>query len=219
MTALIWICGIVLLFCLILALPFRLACKFKDKNQIDFYIGWIRIRKKPSAHKEKKSKEKEPKAKRKKKKPKPSITDVISLLDISLAALKDSGKYFCRHLLIEPLTLCIVFAGDDPATVAKTFGFANAAMWSIMPKAEELFIIPDPAIHLDMDFEAEKTKVTGEVSLMIRIGSLLMCLLILSIPLLRWYRRFKKKHAVAEKQQKNDKKERTQNDGKESTDQ
>lgn len=219
MAAICWLCGIFLLLFLLFQLRLRLALTFGEKINCDVCIGPFSLKKRTAKEHRKVKERKKKKEKEKKEKLNFSLSDFFSLLETGLSALKESGKHFCRHLRVDPLSLCIIFAGNDPADVAKSFGIANAAMWSILPKAEELFIIPDPAIHLDMDFEAEKTKVTGEVTLMIRIGSLLMCLLLLALPLLRWYVDWRKKQAVSEKRHQNDQKERTQNDGKESTDQ
>ena len=58
----------------------------------------------------------------------------------------------CRRTRIDPLEVGVIFAGDDPADTAQTYGYANAALWTLMPKLEELFYIPKPSVYLGMDF-------------------------------------------------------------------
>ena len=56
-----------------------------------------------------------------------------------LGALKRTLRRTCRRTRIDPLEVGVIFAGDDPADTAQTYGYANAALWTLMPKLEELF--------------------------------------------------------------------------------
>lgn len=56
----------------------------------------------------------------------------------------------------------MIFAGDDPADTAQTYGYANAALWTLMPKLEELFYIPKPSVYLGMDFTKAETSAEGD---------------------------------------------------------
>ena len=58
-----------------------------------------------------------------------------------LGALKRTLRRTCRRTRIDPLEVGVIFAGDDPADTAQTYGYANAALWTLMPKLEELFYI------------------------------------------------------------------------------
>ena len=75
-------------------------------------------------------------------------------------------------------------------------------MWGVMPHLEDLFHIPDPSLHLRMDYSSEKTHAEGAVGLSLRIRDGLHISLALLIPMLKWYLRYKKAHkndAPAEK--------------------
>ena len=126
------------------------------------------------------------------------LTGVIS----ALSALKETAKRTCKRLRIDPLEILIVFGGTDPADIAQTYGYASAAMWGVMPHLEDLFHIPDPSLHLRMDYSSEKTHAVGAVGLSLRIRDGLHISLALLIPMLKWYLRYKKAHkndAPAEK--------------------
>ena len=157
----------------------------------------------------KKAKEKKPKsegeeAKQKKKPslPKPTKEELRDLITTALSALKETAKRTCKRLRIDPLEILIVFGGTDPADIAQTYGYASAAMWGVMPHLEDLFHIPDPSLHLRMDYSSEKTHAEGAVGLSLRIRDGLHIALALLIPMLKWYLRYKKAHkndAPAEK--------------------
>lgn len=93
---------------------------------------------------------------------------------------------------IDPLRLSVVFAGEDPAAVAQTYGWASSAMWTLMPQLERLLKIPDPHIHLGTDFGAARTQIEGEAGITFRIGDLLIIGVGFGIPLLKWLRKRKK---------------------------
>ena len=93
---------------------------------------------------------------------------------------------------IDPLRMSVVFAGEDPAAVAQTDGWASRAMWTLMPQLERLLKIPDPHIHLGTDFGAARTQIEGEAGITFRIGDLLIIGLGFGIPLLKWLRKRKK---------------------------
>ena len=157
----------------------------------------------------KKAKEKKPKsegeeAKQKKKPslPKPTKEELRDLITTALSALKETAKRTCKRLRIDPLEILVVFGGTDPADIAQTYGYASAAMWGVMPHLEDLFHIPDPSLHLRMDYSSEKTHAEGAVGLSLRIRDGLHIALALLIPMLKWYLRYKKAHkndAPAEK--------------------
>ena len=71
------------------------------------------------------------------------------------------------------MRLSFVFADEDPVNTAQWYGWANTAMWTVMPRLEEWIHIPDPHIHMEMDFTAAETKVSGTVGASYRIGDLL----------------------------------------------
>ncbi len=133
-------------------------------------------------------------AKKRHRLPKPTFAELRELLRTLLDTLGRTLRRTCKRTRIDPLELCVRFAGDDPADVAQTYGYACAALWSVMPKLEELFYIPKPSICLDMDFQAERTTVEGTVGVSLRVCDLFAILFTLAPPLVKWFLRYRKAH-------------------------
>ena len=57
---------------------------------------------------------------------------------------------------------------------------------------EKLTRMPDPRIHLETDFNAAETRVSGEVGLSFRIGDLVSIGIAFAGPALKWFRAFRK---------------------------
>ena len=114
-----------------------------------------------------------------------------------------------RRIRIDPLDLSFVFGDENPVNTAQWYGWANTAVWTVMPWLEKTVHMPDPRIHMEMDFNATQTKVSGTVGASYRIGDLLAIgfaaagpLLRFAIPFLKKQRAIKKaaaKQAAAEK--------------------
>ena len=204
MTALKVIGIILLIFILIGFLRVGALMQFGDELRVQLSAGPFRFTLLPAKEKKetpkKKAKEKKPKsegeeAKQKKKPslPKPTKEELRDLITTALSALKETAKRTCKRLRIDPLEILFVFGGTDPADIA---------MWGVMPHLEDLFHIPDPSLHLRMDYSSEKTHAEGAVGLSLRIRDGLHISLALLIPMLKWYLRCKKAHkndAPAEK--------------------
>ncbi len=88
----------------------------------------------------------------------------------------------------------MVFAGEDPADTAQTYGYANAALWVVMPELEELFHIPKPSICLSMDFDRTETRAEGTVGVSLRVCDLIAIALTLALPVGKWLRRYRRAH-------------------------
>ena len=163
---------ILLIFILIGFLRVGALMQFGDELRVQLSVGPFRFTLLPAKEKKetpkKKAKEKKPKsegeeAKQKKKLslPKPTKEELRDLITTALSALKETAKRTCKRLRIDPLEILVVFGGTDPADIAQTYGYASAAMWGVMPHLEDLFHIPDPSLHLRMDYSSEKTHATG----------------------------------------------------------
>lgn len=126
--------------------------------------------------------------------PKPTFAELRELVGALFGVLGRTLRRTCKRTRIDPLELCVRFAGDDPADVAQTYGYACAALWSVMPRLEELFYIPKPSICLDMDFQAERTTVEGTVGVSLRVCDLFAILFTLAPPLVKWYLRYRRAH-------------------------
>ena len=168
MTALKVIGIILLIFILIGFLRVGALMQFGDELRVQLSVGPFRFTLLPAKEKKetpkKKAKEKKPKsegeeAKQKEKALAPQADKKEELRDLittALSALKETAKRTCKRLRIDPLEILVVFGGTDPADIAQTYGYASAAMWGVMPHLEDLFHIPDPSLHLRMDYSSEK---------------------------------------------------------------
>ena len=201
MTALIVI-GIILLLLLLLAsVRVGVIFRFGDQTTLKLRIGPARVtilpKTKSKSKKEKQTEatdaapEKSASPQKKHKLTPPEIYDLVSAIFSGLRVMAHRAG---KHLCVDPLELSAVIGGSDPAEVAQRFGAANAAVWSLMPQAEEIIHIPDPAIHLDMDFNAPQTVISGTVGLSFRVGNVIEFIVAAAIPLLRWYRAYRKAH-------------------------
>ena len=206
MTALKVIGIILLVFLLIGFLRVGAIVSFGDKLRVKLRVGAIKLTvlpkkegkpKKPKKEKEPKEEKPEGEEKKPRKKPsipKPTLDDILDLAETALSALGAMARRACRRTRIDPLDVTIVFGGCDPADVALTFGIANSAIYALMPRAEERFCIPDPSLHLRMDYGAEGTTFDGSVGLSLRVCDLFAIVFALVIPMAKWFLRFKKAH-------------------------
>lgn len=209
MTALTILLSVAAVLLLLGLLPLGLRWTFGQSGSgLWICVGPLRVRlrtdgakktEKQDKKKEKKEEKKEKKSKPKKKKKKelhPDLWETLDLLETLLDSLSAGGVRLCRHLRIDPLELTVVFDGArDPVGAAACFGAAQTAMWSLMPRAEELFRIPNPSLHLRMDFDAVDMSAKGKIGLSLRVCDLLAAGFTVLLPLLRWRSGFRKAHA------------------------
>lgn len=202
MTTLIVI-GIILLILLLLAsVRVGVIFHFGDVTTLKLRIGFIRVTILPKKKKEKDTAKADAAPKKttgEKKKNKLTPLEVYDLVTAIFSGLRAMAHRAGKRLRVDPLELSAVIGGSDPAEIAQRFGAANAALWSLMPQAEEILHIPDPTIHLDMDYNAPKTVVTGTVGLSFRVGNVIEFTVAAAIPLLRWYKTYRKAHANGQK--------------------
>ena len=176
----LWILGILLLLIiLLLLLRVGVRIRFGDELCVTATAGPIRLQLVPKPEKEKKEKPKK---------------------ETASGAKKEGLRRTRQRLRIDPMQLSVCFGGDDPARVAETYGWANVAMWTVMPEVEKLTRMPDPRIHLETDFNAAETRVSGEVGLSFRIGDLVSIGIAFAGPALKWFRAFRKAQKPQEKQ-------------------
>ena len=87
----------------------------------------------------------------------------------------------------------------DPAGTAELYGYVNAGMWTVMPQLERLTRMPDPRIHTEIDFDAERTKVSGQVGLSLQIRDLFTIGWAFAGPMVKWFMAMRKRRKAAEK--------------------
>ena len=193
-----WILGILLgLIILLLLLRVGVLFSFGESVSVSLRIGPWTVPLKSGSEKSEKKKAAASSKKREKetaKSPRLSFRDIREAIPVFWTALKKALEKTRRRMRVDPLDLSITFGGEDPAKVAQTFGWANTAMWTVMPQLERLMRIPDPHIHLESDFESDKTRMEGALGLSFHVGDLIGIALTLAIPAARWYTNWKKKY-------------------------
>ena len=160
----LWIVGILLLLILVLLLlRVGVRLQFGEVLRVTAIAGPIRLQLVPEPEKKKTDKPKKEKAPKKKKEKTPeagekkrslglTFHDIRSALPALWESLKRGLRKTRQRLRIDPMRLSVCFGGDDPAQVAELYGWANTAMWTVMPEMERLTRMPDPHIHLETDF-------------------------------------------------------------------
>lgn len=205
MTVVLWILGILLALLVLLCLTrVGVHALFGDALALDAKIGPFRIHilpgKKQDKKREKRAKEpkeaekSEEKAEKKPCFPKPSMADIREAVSVLWPPLKRALNRTRRGARIHPMDLCVTLGGqEDPAAAAQLYGEAHAGVWAVMPVLERLLVIPEPHIHIGIDFNASETKVEGELGVTARVGTLLAVGATVAFPALKWFLRYRKK--------------------------
>ena len=205
MTVVLWILGILLALLVLLCLTrVGVHALFGDALALDAKIGPFRIHilpgKKQDKKREKRAKEpkeaekSEEKAEKKPCFPKPSMADIREAVSVLWPPLKRALNRTRRGVRIHPIDLCVTLGGqEDPAAAAQLYGEAHAGVWAVMPVLERLLVIPEPHIHIGIDFNASETKVEGELGVTARVGTLLTVGATVAFPALKWFLRYRKK--------------------------
>ena len=205
MTVVLWILGILLALLVLLCLTrVGVHALFGDALALDGKIGPFRIHilpgKKQDKKREKRAKEpkeaekSEEKAEKKPCFPKPSMADIREAVSVLWPPLKRALNRTRRGVRIHPMDLCVTLGGqEDPAAAAQLYGEAHAGVWAVMPVLERLLVIPEPHIHIGIDFNASETKVEGELGVTARVGTLLAVGATVAFPALKWFLRYRKK--------------------------
>lgn len=165
---------------------------------LDVKIGLISLHILPGKEKSKKkqsAKQQAEKAEKPRKSlPKFALEDVKDAARALWPPLKRALNRTRRGIRIKPLDISMtVGAANDPASGAELYGYLHGGVWTVMPVLERLLVIPEPHIHIGIDFDTPKTAVEGTVGISIRIGTLLLVALGVGIPALRWFLRFQKR--------------------------
>lgn len=191
-----------LLLCL---LRLGVRASWGTETRVTAILGPVRLplvpKKEKKPGKDKPRKDKPPKEKAEKPKkdrrplPKPGKEDIREAIQRLLPALKRALRKLGRGIRIDPLRVSLTLGGkNDPADAAEKFGYLQAAIWAGMPQLERWIRIPDPRIHTDVNFDAEKTEVSGEAAVTLRVGTLLAMGFALLIPALKWFLHYRKRH-------------------------
>ena len=196
----LWILGVLAALLLLLCLT-RVGARvvLKDGSAtVDVKVSVFRIRVYPKKEKpeaEQKDKKKKEKGKGSKKTfPKPSLEDIKDAAKTLWPPLKKTVGRVRRGIRIHPMNLSLTLGGqEEPDKTAELYGYLHSGMWSVMPVLEEGLDIPDPHLHIGIDFTSEQAVVEGELGVTAWIGTLLRAGLTVGIPALRWFLKYRKK--------------------------
>lgn len=192
----LWILGVILALLLLLT---RVGVRGAMKGGVltlDAKVGLLSFRVLPAkekAKKEPKAKKRTDKPRKQKKLPKFTFADIRDAARTLWPPLKRALGRTRRGVRIHPLTLSLTLgAAEDPAAGARNYGYIHGAVWTVMPVLEQLLVIPEPSIHVGLDFDTAETKIEGEFGLSARIGTLLGIVLTVALPGLKWFLRWNK---------------------------
>ena len=199
------------LIAVLLCLRVGVTASFGEELRVTAQIGPATVQiipppeKKPAKEKQKKAAAKAEKKPKERRKPDIHLTleDIRGGLHAVWQSIQGALRRAGKRIRIDPLRLSFVFGDEDPVNTAQWYGWANSAMWAVMPRLEEMIHMPDPRIHMEMDFTATETKISGTVGASYRIGDLLAIgfaaigpVLKFGIPFLRKQKAFKKAEAA-----------------------
>lgn len=200
----LWILGgILLVLILTLLIPLGVQYSFGEAVRLQVRIGPAALQILPPPEKKKKSakqkRRKEHKAQAKKAK-EPLIT--FAELRQGAGQLWEAAKKALhrtrRHVKLHPFRLSFTFGGDDPSQVAQLYGWADTAVWTLMPPLQRLTKMPDPHVHLGVDYQRQTTEISGELGASVRLGALMIIGFTFIIPALRWYLTVRKQRVKKE---------------------
>ena len=87
-----------------------------------------------------------------------------------IRAVLDFLGQFRRKIRVKNLEFKIILAGDDPCDLALNYGRAWAAVGTLTPQLERLFVIKHRNLSVDCDFNGDKTRVYAKVVATITLG-------------------------------------------------
>ena len=191
--------ALALLIIIVLLLRVGVLVSLTDTLTVLLRIGPVAIPLYPAAEKKekpaKKAKPTTAATPKKKKKLSLDITrqDVQEALKAVWQALEGVLRRIGRRVRVTHCEVSVVVGGPWPDKVAEQYGLISAAVWTVMPRLEQLIHIRDPYIHLDVDFNAPATNVEGKLRLYLRVGDLLAIAFAAAKPLLKFYFPFRRR--------------------------
>ena len=198
----LWIVGVLAALIVLLCLTrVGVHAVFGEETTVDVTVGFFRFRVLPGKEKTQKPKkeaENPPKEAAEPQKKKSSLrkltaAEIKDAVRTLVPALKRALRRTRRGIRVRPLRLSLTLGGaEDPAKTAQNYGTLNGAVWTVMPVLEHLLVIPDPRIHVGVDFDTAQTVLEGEAGLSLRIGTLLAVGFGLAVPALKWFLRYRK---------------------------
>lgn len=97
-----------------------------------------------------------------------SFDEIMSILKKVLKGLGKFGRFKVSRFYLD-----YIASGDDPYEAARSFGYINAALSTLIPVADNHFKVKDFYVHTDLDLSLEKTYLDFGTAFSIRIGQIL----------------------------------------------
>ena len=104
-----------------------------------------------------------------------------------------------KRLISLNLAILMLLSLVLPAGAAELYGYINAGMWTVMPQLEQLTRIPDPSLHVEVDFDSEQLRLTGRLGVSLQIRDLFAIGWAFAKPVIRWLLAMRKRQSAAEK--------------------
>lgn len=184
-----WLIALAVL-CGLAALPLGVRAIYRESQPGAWLlIGPVKIQVYPGKPKEKKSKQKKAPAKRKQPAAKTdtekggSFRDFQPIIRTVIEFLGDLR----RKIRVKNLELKLILAGDDPSDLAVNYGRAWAALGSLMPQLERLFVIKKRNLEVECDFTSDETLIYAKLDVTITVARTLYLLSRYGIKLLKDY--------------------------------
>ena len=150
-----------------------------QKPGVWLLIGPVKLRVYPAKPKEKRVKEKPEKKQTTKSSAtgKPtekggSYRDFLPIVRAIIAFL----DHFRRKIRVNDLVIKLVLADGDPCDLAVNYGKAWAALGTLMPQLERLFVIKKRDLEIECDFASDETVIYVKADVTITVGRTLYLL-------------------------------------------
>jgi len=197
--------GLAALLVLLCMTSVGVFCKYDGALLLRLTVGPVSVTVFPRKEKEKRADAKKGKSaaeqtKKSRSVQKPNKAQILYSIEVLPGILKRAFKRFGRGILVKPLNLTVVFAGEDPADTAQTYGKVQALVSALYPEIKKLIRIKNARIALSADYQREKTEFSIEAGARLRIGVVLFIALAAGTDLLRWLMGYRKLASPAVKE-------------------
>lgn len=160
-------------------LPVGIRAEYNGRGAyLSLSIGFLSTRIYPRTHSAKAGKHKRGKSNSAKKsdttgsddsKKKGSLSDFWSVVQFVLEVLSD----FRRKLRVDDLQLKLTLGGEDPCDLSVNYGRTWAALGSLMPQLERLFVIKNRNVEIACDYLSNTTRIQARIHITITVARLL----------------------------------------------
>jgi len=117
---------------------------------------------------------------------KKNIPDIdIALIKVIYNSLAHPLKRLIRKIRITELRLNSIVGGGDAAKAALNFGLQNAAVYSAIAWLKSISYVKTERINIEADFMREESEFTLHCRVKIKTGTVLICLLVFALKMVR----------------------------------